>query len=236
MARPAYFLVAVSNRHNLELCMRHGLAGFTNSRTGVWTFCEICEGDYVSFLYGARAHNLYQVVKREAINEAEELPPWPPLTFAESGRTYHFPFRVHLDAVRQFSEPLVRPEFAYVAENLLLRGGYRKTHFQADQTTLQNVSAMGQLWPGQLDHLRISAYSTFTPLFTRTRSEVNVPLVAPFREVILQSAIRQSLCDEHTLSCFLAITSTDCPPADTLEILGEKALPEGHIDLLIRDR
>jgi len=106
---------------------------------------EVQEGDFISFLYGARAHNLYQVIRREAIREFATLPPWPPVTFRESGRTYHFPFRHWLETIREFDEPLVRSEFAYVAENLLLRAGYRKTHFQADQTTLQNVSQMGNL-------------------------------------------------------------------------------------------
>ena len=68
------------------------------------------------------------------------------MTFKESGRSYHFPFRLKLRQVRAFDEPIVRVEFAYIAENLLLRGGYRKTHFQADLTTLQNVSQMGEVF------------------------------------------------------------------------------------------
>ncbi len=141
--RPSYFLISVSTRENLELCIRYGLAGFLGGQSGAWTFCEIENADFVSFLYGARAHNLYRVDKREALKNSELLPPWKPLTFKESGRTYSFPFRLHLHPFRVFTEPLVRAEFSYVAENLLLRGGYRKTHFQADQTTLQSVSEMG---------------------------------------------------------------------------------------------
>src|SRR5262249_33344293 len=77
---PCYYLIAISNRHNLDLCIRHALAGFSNSRTGVWTFVEVKEGDFVSFLHGARAHNLYQVIGREAIKEFETAPPWPPIS------------------------------------------------------------------------------------------------------------------------------------------------------------
>jgi hypothetical protein len=66
LRRQAYFLVAVSNRLNLELCVRHALAGFSNSGTGAWAYVDICEGDYISFLYGARAFNLYRVEKKEA--------------------------------------------------------------------------------------------------------------------------------------------------------------------------
>src|SRR6266478_3843774 len=143
--KPSYFLISVSTRENLEICIKHALAGFPGGENGAWTFCEIEEGDLVSFLYGARAHNLYRVRKREAIRDAATLGPWEPLTFRETGKTYSFPFRLHLQPIRVFNELLVRAEFAYVAENLLLRGGYSKTHFQADQTTLQAVSQMGKL-------------------------------------------------------------------------------------------
>lgn len=55
-------------------------------------------------------------------------------------------FRLKLKPIRMLEEPLVRTEFAYVAENLLLRGCYSRIHFQAEQTTLQSVSQMGTLW------------------------------------------------------------------------------------------
>src|SRR5712692_417100 len=133
--QPCYFLISVSTGKNLELCIRHGLAGFPGGAGGAWTFCEISEGDFVSFLYGARARNLYKVQERQAFRDAEHLPPnWEPLPSKKSGPVY-FPFRLHLQPIRVFDEPLVRPEFAYIAENLLQRGGYGKTHFQADQTT-----------------------------------------------------------------------------------------------------
>jgi len=57
--RKAYFLISVSNKKNLELCLKYALAGFMNNISGVWTFEEIQEGDFVSFLYEAKAHNLY---------------------------------------------------------------------------------------------------------------------------------------------------------------------------------
>ncbi len=66
--------------------MKYGLAGFPSGENGAWTFCEIESGDFVSFLYGARAHNLYRVIERRAISGAERLPPWSPLTFSESGK------------------------------------------------------------------------------------------------------------------------------------------------------
>lgn len=232
----SYFLISVSTRENLELCVKYALAGFPSGESGAWTYCEVEEGDFVSFLFGARAHNLYRVVQKEAIVEAERLPPWKPLTFAETGRTYSFPFRLRLHPLRTFVEPIARTEFAYVAENLLLRGGYRKTHFQADQTTLQYVSEMGNLAEGSPAILPLPNYSTFVPRFTRSRELFDVPQVSGFRETILQSAIRRHLTFEQNLQTLLsALGVTGVAPGD-LEILGEKALAQGHIDLLLKRR
>lgn len=233
---PSYFLISVSTHENLELCIRHGLAGFPSGESGAWTFCEIQEGDFVSFLYGARAHNLYRVAKREAISDAELLPPWKLLTFKESGKTYSFPFRLHLRPIRVFVEPLVRTEFSYVAENLLLRGGYRKTHFQADQTTLQSVSEMGTRADGSLVALPLPEYTTFTPCFTRSPKLVKTPETCRFKETILQSAIRRHLMCEDNLKKLLARLNSVGAQAGALEILGEKALTQGHIDLLLKQR
>jgi len=234
--KPSYFLISVSTRENLELCIKHGLAGFPSGESGAWTFCEIEEGDLVSFLYGARAHNLYRVRKREAIRGAELLPPWKLLTFRETGKTYSFPFRLHLQPIRVFNELLVRAEFAYVAENLLLRGGYSKTHFQADQTTLQSVSEMGTLVEGTVVPLPLGEHTTFTPRFSRTKELVKTPEVSRFKEPILQSAIRRHLTSETNLQALLSSFSFEEIRASDLEILGDKALPEGHIDLLLKQR
>ena len=231
----SYFLISVSNRRNLNLCIKYALAGFTNSINGVWTFVEVQEGDYVSFLYGAKAYNLYMVDRKYGIKDAEAVSPWPSITFKQSGRTYNFPFWVYLRTVRKFDESLVRAEFAYVAENLLLRGGYRKTHFQADQTTLQAVSQMGNLWDEQTEQFILPKYSTFTPQFTGRRENASIPEVFRFHEFILQSLVRRYLCNHKNLSEFLVgIKKRDVSPED-FEILGEKAFPEGHIDILIKE-
>lgn len=76
---PSYFFVAVSNYENLKLCKRYALAGFTSNINGAWAFSDIKDGDYISFIYGARVHNLYRVESKEAIKNAENLPPWKPL-------------------------------------------------------------------------------------------------------------------------------------------------------------
>lgn len=234
--RPSYFLISVSTRENLELCIKYSLAGFPSGESGAWTFCEIQEGDFVSFLYGAKAHNLYRVAKRESISDAEHLPPWKLLTFAESGKSYSFPFRLQLTPVRVFAEPIVRTEFFYVAENLLLRGGYRKTHFQADQTTLQSVSEMGTRSDRFAETLALPEHSTFTLRFTRNRGLIKMPETSRFQETILQSAIRRYLQHDENLQLMLSALNLGDVNADALEVLGEKALTQGHIDLLLKQR
>src|SRR6266849_6668963 len=234
--RPSYFLISVSTRENLELCVKHGLAGFPSGESGAWTFCEIQQGDFVSFLYGARAHNLYKVAKRAAMVAADRMPPWKPLTFKESGKTYSFPFRLQLEPIRTFIEPIVRTEFFYVAENLLLRGGYRKTHFQADQTTLQSVSQMGTLFEGSLEQLLLPEYSTFEPSFTHDAKHLRIPEVFKFQETILQAAIRHHLLGNANLASLLKELNLIGLTANALEVLSEKALPQGHIDLLLKQR
>jgi len=235
--KPSYFLVSVSTRKNLNLCIEHSLAGFPSSQGGAWTFCEITQGDLISFLYGAKAYNLYRVKTKEAIREAQVLPPpWELLKSRKPGKTYFFPYRLGLEQIRSFDESLVRAEFAYVAENLLLRGGYKKTHFQADQTTLQSVSQIGALTQGRGPSLETGSYTTFDLRFTRNRELRNQPEVMPFTETILQSAIRRHLASENSLEDLLAKLRFNEVPASELEILGEKALPQGHIDILLKKR
>jgi hypothetical protein len=234
--KPSYFLISVSTRENLELCLKYALAGFPSSAGGAWTFCEIRDGEFVSFLHGARAYNLYQVVRREAIKDADSLPPWRALTSKVSGKTYSFPFRVELKPVRAFNETLVRAEFSYVAENLLLRGGYRKTHFQADQTTLQSASQMGTLFEASVQRLSLPDHVTFNPSFTRNAKLLRSPEVSRFQETILQSAIRCHLQSEANLDGLLTRLNLEAPAAESLEILGEKALTQGYIDLLLKQR
>jgi len=229
-----YFLISVSNRKNLELCIKYAMAGFTNSINGAWTFVEINEGDFISFLYGAKAFNLYKVKNKIALKNAENIPPWPSVTFSMSGNTYYFPFRLLLEPIRKLEEPLVRAEFAYVAENLLLRGGYRRTHFQADQTTLQAVSQMGTLYRDQVENFNYARYKTFNLEFTKNKSLVNKPQTFLFQELILQSLIRKYLSIYNNLEKILSAFEIQLHP-EKLEILGEKALPEGHVDLFLKE-
>ncbi len=230
MKIPNYFLISVSNRKNLELCMKYALAGFTNSINGLWTYLDIEEGDYISFLYGARVRNLYKVIKKVAYKNAENLPPWPPVTFRMSGKTYYFPFRLYLKQERTLDEPMIRPEFSYVAENLLLRGGYRKTHFQADTITLYNVSTMGSVFTGKCEPLGLNR-DTFTPKIVFRKEKQDIPEKFHFQELILQSLLRKKLNEK--MSEILKHFNLNNEPQD-FEILGEKALSEGFVDIFIK--
>ncbi|RLG57394.1 MAG: hypothetical protein DRN83_02005, partial [Hadesarchaea archaeon] len=229
-----YFFIAVSTRKNLEICERYTCAGFPNTINGVWAYLDINVGDYLSFLYGAKAYNLYEVVKKEAVKNPHTLPPpWEPLSHV-SGKTYHFPFRLHLKLWREFEESLAKPEFMYVAENLLQRGGYRKTHFQADQTTLQNVSQMGQRSESEEYETNMPPYETFTPKFARIK-KIDSPEIYPLREVILQSIIRQYLSQPENLRNFLKELGLEKLASRKFEVLGEKALPRGYVDIIIKE-
>ncbi|WP_198927389.1 endonuclease NucS domain-containing protein [Thermosipho affectus] len=207
------------------------MAGFTNSINGFWTYSDISIGDYISFLYGARIKDLYRVTKKVAYKNAENLPPWPSIKFRNSGNTYYFPFRLHLEKVRDLDEPLVKAEFAYVAENLLLRGGYKKTHFQADLTTLHNVSTMGRMNKIVPEPLEILS-ETFTPKIVFNKKTKKIPFEFPFHEFILQSLVRKKIKDfllKEVLENFSKNLSVD-----DFEVLGEKALPEGFVDIFIK--
>jgi hypothetical protein len=229
----AYFLLALSNRENLDLCLKYKLAGFTESKSGLWTFTEIEEGDFVSFLYGARVFHLYRVKAKKAFRNAHQLGPWKPITF-RSGKTYSFPFRLFLSLSRELEEPMVRAEFAYVAENLLLRGGYRKTHFQADQTTLQAVSQMG-VPCSEETQIGTPGEETFIPRFT-LKGPHCFPETSPFQECFLQTLIRQWLSVPKNLQNVLEWCNLGNLCAQDFEVLGEKALTTGHVDILIKNR
>lgn len=230
----SYFFIAISTHENLELCQKYALAGFPNTINGAWTYSEINVGDFITFLYGARAHNLYKVIEKEAIVNAENLPPWKQLHFKDSGKIVYFPFRLYLEQIRQLEEPLARPEFYYIAENLLQRGGYWKTHFQADQTTLSNVSAMGLVFKGKTDNLLLPSHENFKSKFVRAKKG-KPPEIYQFKELILQSLIRQHISLPQNLDLFLGNIGLSSQKSVEFEVLGEKALAEGHIDILIKE-
>lgn len=230
---PSYFFVAVSTKENLELCREYGLAGFPGSQNGAWTFADIEAGDYVSFVYGANAYDLYEVENKRAVLNADDLPPWPALEFTRGG-TYHFPFRLDLQQKRELEENLVRSEFRYIAENLLLRGGYSRSHFQADQTTLQQVSQMGEVSNPAGKNVNWTA-ETGTAHWVRRRGDFRPPEVNKFIEEILHVLLRRRLSTSRGLAEFVELTGFEQLLETNIEVLGERALPEGHLDILVKD-
>jgi hypothetical protein len=230
----AYFFVAVSNSENLGLCRDYALAGFPGSRNGAWSFADIREGDYVSFVYGAKAYDLYEVDDRVAVSNAAELPPWDALELSRGG-TYHFPFRLSLERRRSFEESMVRSEFRYIAENLLLRGGYRRSHFQADKTTLQQVSQMGEPSDGELKE-REWTEERAEPRWVRRRGGFESPTENQFIEEVLHALVRHRLGNEGEMEEFAEMTGLGFLEDSETEVLGERALPEGHLDLLVKEK
>lgn len=101
---------------------------------------------------------------------------------------------------------------------------------------LQSVSQMGALFGASLQQLSLPPHKTFIPSFTRNPKHVRHPEVSRFQETILQSAIRQYLRDEKNLGAFLKNLNLAGATADSLEVLGEKALPQGYIDLFLKQR
>jgi hypothetical protein len=231
-SHPSYFLVAVSTVENLADCREYCLAGFPETGNGAWTFADIAPGDYVSFLYGATAHDLYRVTDRRAVANADEIGPWPALAF-DSGES-HFPFRLDLRQERAFEESLVRSEFQYIAENLMHRGGYSRSHFQADRTTLHRVSQMGKRDETAGKSGDWQTEET-TAGWVRQQGGFEPPEESRFVEYTLHALLRKYLADERALAEFAEMTGyTELLDRD-VEILGERALPEGHVDILIRD-
>ncbi len=228
-----YFFVAVSSREHLEICKKFAMAGFPNSTNGLWAFLDIDIGDYISFIYSARAINLYKVMDKVAIQNYENAPPWPPLKLGR--KIYWFPFRLILKPIREFEESIVRKEFEYIAENLLLRGGYRKSHFQADSLTLHHASIMGtHAKDVSVKHKFKEKFETFEPVFNlRTNQNDWNSGIFKLSEKILQTLIRKKI--KNRPEKFLSMIDVN-ENMNHIEVIGEKALPEGHVDIIIKER
>lgn len=223
----------MSLRENLDLCRKYALAGLTSSYNGAWAYVDIDVGDFVSFLYGAKVYDLYQVETKEAIDGDTADKPWPIIRF-RSGLEYHFPFRLHLRKLRSFETSLVVKEFSYVGENLLLRGGYTKTHFQADDTTLHNASEI-PIADSSQEKFAFGEHKSFDLRFTRDKSLLDKPKVLQFRELMLQSLIRKYLGVGEHMAEFLGYFGIE-GNIMTYEALGEKALTKGYVDVLVKER
>jgi hypothetical protein len=94
---------------------------------------------------------------------------------------------------------------------------------------------MGILYNNSIEILTTDKYETFIPMLTWNRSLVSPPVVFYFQEFILQSIIRQWLSLNSNLKIFFDSCGLNNIQAKDFEVLGEKALPEGHVDIIIKD-
>ncbi len=213
--------------------MVRSMAGFPETHSGKWAYLDINKGDYVTFVHGAWAYNLYIVEEKFIEKDYKKNSPWPPI--GTGTRKLYFPYRLCLKRIGEFSEPLVRTDFAFVGESLLARGGYGRSHFQSDQLTLQNVLQMlrsrlyGQVQtqerrPEQLKDC-INSSGSERNNFLKLSSE-NLP------EKILQAAIKRKIATGYlgTLLEYFEIKERE-----EFEILGETAVGGGYIDIFIKE-
>lgn len=224
--------MAVSNRFNLELCMRYDIAGFPEGASGVWAFSDIRIGDYLSFLYGATVFNLYRVRDKEAVLEAKKLPPqWKPIV-SRDNRERYFPFRLYLERKKGFQDSIAKEIYRSIAENLLRRGGYGKSYFQTDQFTLGGVERIEDSIAIPTEPLLLPVHKTFEPKFSSRSKGANV---YPLREDILQASIRHWLAIGEKRQTFLRNLGLDTYSTENLEVVGERALSEGYVDITLQE-
>ncbi len=78
-------------------------------------------------------------------------------------------------------------------------------------------------------------YETFELKFCLRKENENPPEVSSFKEVILQALIKRYLSENPNLKNLIEICEIDELDINNLEVLSEKALPEGHVDILIKE-
>lgn len=94
---------------------------------------------------------------------------------------------------------------------------------------------MGILYSKPIESLTVNKYETFVPTLSWNRNLVSPPEVFYFHEFILQSLVKQWLSQNTNLQILFNSFGLNGLQAKDFELLGEKALPEGHVDILIKD-
>ncbi|WP_449241992.1 hypothetical protein, partial [Desulfovibrio sp.] len=61
---PGFFIIALSNEHNFNVCREHAIAGFPETDNGQWAYLDIDEGDYISFYFNGHLCDLFMVEKK----------------------------------------------------------------------------------------------------------------------------------------------------------------------------
>jgi hypothetical protein len=207
------------------------MAGFPDTIKGAWAFFDIEEGDFISFLHGGHIINLYKVTAKVAYENAEELGPWRPIK--KNNKEYYFPFRLYLEQIREINEPLINPILGYLTEDFFTRGGFKKTHFQADHITFYNISQKGVISKNKRKKNINFQGKNFTPkIYIQEREKKKKKYVYQLSEEILQSLIRKKIRQDFISKIIKSLSLENLP--GELEILGEKALQKGFVDILIK--
>jgi hypothetical protein len=86
------------------------------------------------------------------------------------------------------------------------------------------------------EKIKYPSITEFSPMITFKRSEVDIPITYKFIELFLQSIIKHKISNRQNFLKFLKIINScsDFNQTD-FEILSEKALPQGHVDLLVKE-
>ncbi len=95
---------------------------------------------------------------------------------------------------------------------------------------------MGDLYRKPVKSFATDNCSTFTPYIAWKKTPGSTPENFPFREFLLQSLVRRHLSCKENLQRFFDLSGLGDLRAEDFEVLGEKALSEGYIDILIKDR
>jgi len=143
---PKYFIVALSDEENLNICREGCIAGFPETANGQWAYLDIYEGDYISFYFNGRIWDLYKVVEKFIPNkykkniakgnsDRDPVPVfnekrWNPVGNKEK---IYFPFRMKLQRLKEsdFETSMVfKSGLERLGINLIPRVSIKKTHFQ----------------------------------------------------------------------------------------------------------
>lgn len=225
----AYFLIVVSNE-NLQVCRETALAGFPAEREergkagpGLWAYCDIRLGDFVSFYRTGAIFDVYRVVNKYVLRSSEE-PRFDPGWRRVGGRA--FPYRLVLEPVAASlvnGLTVFHPEIDPYARNLMPRQGIGKSHVQFPQRALNDF-----VLPQCKSSLALIGQRS-GPFRNPPDSVCIVPRFVPpgrkaggdgirLNEMVLQAMCRSSV-GRHL-------------PFEVEEVLSEQALPFGQIDLL----
>lgn len=160
--KPKYYIILLSSEENLSKCKEHTIAGFPYTDNGVWAYLDINEGDYVSFYYNGKIHNLYKVSKKfipdEYKNKKKECKgkdKYDPISLEKNNKIrwraiskkkdeyIYFPYRLKLLELKEGIEfrtlSIFKEEFKRFGNNILPRTGLKKSHIQLSISDIKKI-------------------------------------------------------------------------------------------------